>query len=392
MDAIVSAAIVLPSSSSERWQRWGSASRASASAETLSSEDLAWSGRSFGRHARRHASEFGPDVTDPSDRERYRELADEVIDGADAVAYNERAGQDGKCALCFRGDDLAIVNTETREIVSLMRALASSASLGPARIALSRDRHDRGGRQVAIRTNHGTFHTASLMLSLSRSDSFERRSLESTRFWRMDGGRMLWYRSGSTEPLRQIPPDALRCVDVETTGTSAELDEILQIAVVDGTGAARLCRLVRPACHESWPTAQALHGIAPEDVRDAPTFDEMLSEVVSAFEGAKLLIGYNLPFDLAFLAAAGASVDVRYRFDVMREFAPVLGRRRMGGGYRWQSLATCARYYDVRLARPHDALADARATLECYLRMLEDDGSNYARPGSVPYLTLARNR
>lgn len=203
---------------------------------------------------------------------------------------------------------------------------------------------------------------------------------------------MLWYRSGSVEALGQVAPGAVRCVDVETTGLSPARDEILQVAVVDGTGATRLDVLVRPTRHESWPAARALHGIAPGDVRGAPTIDDVRPELVGALAGTELLVGYNLPFDLAFLKAAGVVPDARYRFDVMRESAPVLGRRGRDGRCRWQSLATCARHYGVDLPRAHDALADARATLECFCRMLEDDGSRYRRPGSMSYLDLVRGR
>lgn len=202
---------------------------------------------------------------------------------------------------------------------------------------------------------------------------------------------MLWYRSGSIDALRVISPDAVRCLDIETTGLSPVRDEIVQIAVVDGSGEVCLQSLVKPGRHVSWEKGRAIHHISPSDVSDAPAMSHVISRIRDSLAGAELLIGYNLPFDLAFLDAAGLSVSVRHRFDVMREFAPVMGRRGGNGGFRWQSLAVCAAYYGVGL-QPHDALADARATLMCFYRMLEDDGSRYHRPGSTPYLALVRRR
>lgn len=198
---------------------------------------------------------------------------------------------------------------------------------------------------------------------------------------------MLWYRSGSIDVLRSISPGVIRCLDVETTGLSPSRDEILQIAVVDGEGATCLHSLVKPARHGEWGRSQAIHHVSPFDVSRAPSMEHVLPLAEGALACAGLLVGYNLPFDLAFLDAAGASVGMSRRFDVMREFAPVLGQRGRCGGFRWQSLAVCAAYYGVEL-RPHDALADARAALACFYRMLEDDGSRYHRPGSTPYLTL----
>lgn len=66
-------------------------------------------------------------------------------------------------------------------------------------------------------------------------------------------------------------------------------------------------------------------------------------------------------------------------------------RRRPSGAYAWVPLATCARHYSVRL-HAHDALADACATMLCFQRMLEDDGSAFGGPGCVPYLEVVRRR
>ena len=207
------------------------------------------------------------------------------------------------------------------------------------------------------------------------------------------GGIMLWYEGGDISRILAMPRRGIICIDVETTGLCADRgDEILQLGIVDAAGATLLSGYVRPTHRKTWPAAQRVHGITPETVRGAPAMGDLLPKVDAALSRAELLVGYNLPFDMGFMRAAGARIPRCPRFDVMREFAPVVGsRRRSSGAYAWVPLATCARHYSVRL-HAHDAFADACATMLCFQRMLEDDGSAFGGPGCVPYLEVVCRR
>ena len=180
----------------------------------------------------------------------------------------------------------------------------------------------------------------------------------------------LWYKTGDVAALRELPRDAVVCLDVETTGLNPRVDEVLQVALVRGDGVALVSQLVRPERHSGWPSAQRRHGISPEAVEGCPSLASLAPTIEGALAGAGLIVGYNVAFDLAFLRAAGMSFGPAPVFDVMREFAPVAGRwdvaRRR---YAWVPLASCARYYGVSF-RAHDALEDARATLACFWSML----------------------
>ena len=185
------------------------------------------------------------------------------------------------------------------------------------------------------------------------------------------GGMMkLWYRAGDIAALRELPRDRVVCLDVETTGLDPRTDEVLQIALVRGDGETLLSRYVRPVRHESWSSAQRVHGISPSMAAGCPPLSSLVADVEKIFESANLIVGYNVDFDLAFLEASGMSCGSAPVFDVMREFAPVAGRwdgaRRR---YAWTSLEACARYYGYRF-RAHDALEDTRATLYCFWAML----------------------
>lgn len=197
-----------------------------------------------------------------------------------------------------------------------------------------------------------------------------------------------WYERGDIEALLAMDPQDIRVVDLETTGLSPDTDEILQAAIVDGTGELLVCENFRPSRTRSWLEAQCVHGLSPQDLSVYDTVEAHLLDLTEGLSPAHLLVGYNLAFDLAFLREEGVCVPACEHFDVMREFAPVANRwsaRR--GAYRWQPLSRCATHYGVRY-HAHDALADARATLACYRALLQDDGTEYRSMGSVPYLEV----
>lgn len=88
-------------------------------------------------------------------------------------------------------------------------------------------------------------------------------------------------------------------LDTETTGL--EPGEICQIAIVDHTEKTLLDTLIKPTI--SIPAeATAIHGITSEMVEDAPQFPEVYPLIREAI-GSKLLVIYNVGFDVTFLDA-----------------------------------------------------------------------------------------
>lgn len=150
-------------------------------------------------------------------------------------------------------------------------------------------------------------------------------------------------------------------LDTETTGLDPDRDEILEISVVDDQGNSLIDTRVRPLRLTQWPAAQAIHGIVPEDVRDAPTLEEVLPDVVAAVSGKHLVI-YNAAFDLDYLpesvshAAAGVSC-------CMTAFAVEYGEySHYHADFTWQTLTTAAQYVDHSWqGDPHRAASDAQA-------------------------------
>lgn len=193
---------------------------------------------------------------------------------------------------------------------------------------------------------------------------------------------MPWCDNADISRITNAPREGVICFDTETTGLDAGgRDEILQLSIVDGTGAVLFSDYVRPEHRQRWPKAQEVNGITPAMVRGKRTMSELLPELDGIFSRARVLVAYNLEFDLRFLEAAGVRVPTCLHFDVMKEFAPVAGKwDERHGDWRWVKLGQCARHYGYRFDA-HDALEDIKATLHCFNAMLSDDA-----PGG--YLSL----
>lgn len=202
---------------------------------------------------------------------------------------------------------------------------------------------------------------------------------------------MSHYSTEDIRCLRAIDPRFIKGIDLETTGLDPYNDEILQVAVIDGAGTVLFNSLVKPSRHESWPTAQRVTGLSPQDVADGSPLDCCKATIEDALQDAELLVGFNVMYDLGFLHAVDIDVPVCRYFDVMREYASVAQVRGRYGRILWRPLHECARHYGVELV-PHDALSDIQATMQCFTRMLNDDGSTYRVPGTIPYLKAVERR
>lgn len=155
----------------------------------------------------------------------------------------------------------------------------------------------------------------------------------------------------------------IRIIDIETTGLDPHSDEIVQIAIIDGMGKVLLDSLVRPCFNDSWVEAQAIHGISPDDVRDAPTLAELHDSIIAAMDGARIIAGYNhIAFDIPFLRNAGIEIPDCTFCDVMLDDADLRAMKDgFGSEYRWATLKDCAARYGIGFLA-HNARSDAEAT------------------------------
>jgi DNA polymerase-3 subunit epsilon len=155
------------------------------------------------------------------------------------------------------------------------------------------------------------------------------------------------------QPLDRAP---LVLLDLEMTGTDPDADRVCELAAirVDHGRETTLISLV--ASSASVGDSERIHGIGDASLVGAPTLDALRAPLGAILEGA-VVVGHNIGFDLAFLAAAVA----RRELDACPSHAldtRALARRAWHrGGYGLAALAA-----ELALPPPtHRAEADARA-------------------------------
>lgn len=158
-------------------------------------------------------------------------------------------------------------------------------------------------------------------------------------------------------------------IDTETTGLNADTDELLQVSIIDSQGNTLFNSYIKPLFTENWDGAMAVNHITPEMVANAPNIIEVKQEINKIINSANVIVGYNILFDLEFLAAFGIENSKATVIDVMQDFADIYGEwSDKYGCNKWQKLTKCSEYYgyDWGTDIAHDSLADCRATLYCY--------------------------
>ena len=180
---------------------------------------------------------------------------------------------------------------------------------------------------------------------------------------------MAWYGTKKASKLPSMDKSRILVFDVETTGLSATLDEIIQITILNGYGNELFSSYIKPTRHKVWTEAQRVNGIRYSMLKDAPTFKQVKKKIQKIFNNALLVVGYNVGFDIEFVEAAGIVVGGT-RFDVMTAFASY--RKNIEHSfYKTCKLSECAEYFGYSFD-PHNASEDARATLYCFDALIAD--------------------
>lgn len=155
----------------------------------------------------------------------------------------------------------------------------------------------------------------------------------------------------------------LAILDIEATGLNITTDRIVEIAIVKVLPTGEEEEFVRRVNPQVQMTDEviAIHGITNEDVKDEPTFKEILPEL-EAFLGNADFAGFNSnKFDLPLLAEellrAESTIDlsIRKHVDVQNIFHK-MEQRTLVAAYKF--------YCNKNLENAHSAMADAKATWE----------------------------
>lgn len=133
------------------------------------------------------------------------------------------------------------------------------------------------------------------------------------------------------------------CLDAETTGLNLYDDEILQLSIIDGSGAILFSEYVKPVRHERWTDAEKVNHISPSMVKGCKPLLYYAHTIQHILENADMIVGYNIHgFDLPFIFNSGIEYHAKENsivVDVMLAFAEIYGQKRYNE-YKWQKLKT----------------------------------------------------
>ena len=161
--------------------------------------------------------------------------------------------------------------------------------------------------------------------------------------------------------------DDVFILDTETTGLKGA--EVIEVALLDTRGETRLDTLVRPKTARMNPYAQRVHGLSLHDLRDQPTWPEVLPEILKLAQNATIL-AWNAPFDAAMLEQTSAVWGLPHPkllfVCAMRLYAKTHGKSAYG-----LHKAVVAEGLDALLTQyqSHRALGDVMFTLELLRRL-----------------------
>ncbi|MCX6334584.1 MAG: exonuclease domain-containing protein [Bacteroidia bacterium] len=160
-------------------------------------------------------------------------------------------------------------------------------------------------------------------------------------------------------------------VDIETTGGSARLEKITEIAIYlhDGekiTG--EFVSLVNPERNIPYFITN-LTGITNEMVENAPRFFEIAKKIVELTEG-RTFVAHNARFDYSFIRQEFKSLGFHYKRNILDT---VSLSRKLFPGHRSYSLGNLCRDLKITINGRHRAAGDALATIRLFEMLLERD-------------------
>lgn len=165
--------------------------------------------------------------------------------------------------------------------------------------------------------------------------------------------------------------------DVETTGLYPDRgDRIVEISAVvldEQFNVVRLFdSLINPG-RKIPADSTAIHQISDNDIREAPSFSELLPDLHDCFKGVTHLVAHNLPFDLGFLKAAFRKSGEPFP-DGLRTICTLQNAKKYGIGSednRYKLPMVAAALQIPVIGEAHQAVIDAGVTARIFSMLYE---------------------
>jgi len=160
-------------------------------------------------------------------------------------------------------------------------------------------------------------------------------------------------------------------IDIETTGGSARIEKITEIAIYlhDGEKITdEFVSLVNPERNIPYFITN-LTGITNEMVENAPRFFEIAKTIVELTEG-RTFVAHNARFDYSFIRQEFKSLGFNFRRSILDTVSLT---RKLFPGFRSYSLGNICRQLKIRITDRHRAAGDALATVRLFELLLEKD-------------------
>ena len=165
--------------------------------------------------------------------------------------------------------------------------------------------------------------------------------------------------------------------DTETTGFSPQGgDRIIEIGAVEIIGGIITGKIfhhyLNPGDRKIHPGAEAVHGISNEQLKDEPTFIEIINEFNEFFDGATLIAHNAHQFDMGFInnelkIIGEEPIEPSRVVDTLE-----IARKKHTSGSN--SLDALCKRYNISTAhrKLHGALLDSQLLAEVYMALMED--------------------
>lgn len=160
-------------------------------------------------------------------------------------------------------------------------------------------------------------------------------------------------------------------VDIETTGGSARLERITEVAVYIHDGKRIIdeySTLVNPERNIPY-FITALTGISNEMVEDAPKFFEVAKKIVEITEG-NIFVAHNARFDYSFIRQEFSMLGYNFKRPMLDT---VSLSRKLLPGHKSYSLGNLCKDLGIEIRGRHRASGDALATVRLMELLLERD-------------------